>query len=284
MLFNAALPGLAATGSTISQEPATGSVYEISQCRTADPASVRDEIENAARIALDENQNVIDVDEIVRRKWNEVGADAVVDAEIQRAVLELAAEESYWQRLWSAWSADKAEEFATRIAENAFGSQTFADMINTLSSAIGAEIAANVEAELDRVASAALLCLRDYAGEAYGATLLAAFEEGASAHVEQAQVQPNAADVVVNPLDQHQMGLTGVSLIVAAEVSRRVAIKLSEKVAGRVAGKVAGRILGRAGRVLYSDCRLGSWHWSDCVGPLQGRRGRIAANPGGADQ
>lgn len=247
MLANVVQPAYAAISETISQEPPPGSVYEISQCRAANPATVREEIENAARLALDENQGEIDVEEIVRRKWNEVGADAVVDTEIRRAVQELAAEESYWQRLWSAWSADKAEEFATRIAESAFGSQAFATMINTLSNAIGAEIAANVEAELDRAASAALLCLRDYAGEAYGATLLAAFEEGASTHVEQAQVQPSANDVIISPLNQHQLGLTGASIIVAAEVSRRVALKLSEKVAGRVAGKVAGRVLGRAG-------------------------------------
>lgn len=247
MMLNATVPGFTATGVTVAQEPVPGSLYEISQCRTANPATVREEIENAARIALDENQSVIDVDDIVRRKWQEVGADAIVDAEILRAVNELAAQESYWQRLWSAWSADKAEEFATRIAENAFGSQAFATMINALSSAIGAEIAAIVEAELNRAASAALLCLRDYAGEAYGATLLAAFEEGASAHIEQAQVQPSGSDVVINPLEQHSMGLTGAGLIVATEVSRRVALKLSEKVAGRVAGKVAGRVLGRAG-------------------------------------
>jgi len=247
LLCNSALPAFAALDETLAQEPPADSVYEISQCRAANPATVRTEIENAARIALDENQSSIDVEEIVRRKWNEVGADAVVDAEIRRAVQELAAEESYWQRLWSAWSADKAEEFATRIAEGAFGSQAFATMINSLSTAIGAEIAANVEAELDRAASAALLCLRDYAGEAYGATLLTAFEEGASMQVQQAQVQPNASDIAISPLGQHQLGVTGVSVIVAAEVSRRVALKLSEKVAGRVAGKVAGRVLGRAG-------------------------------------
>ena len=247
LVCNTVLPAAAATIETLEQEPPTNSVYEISQCRAANPATVREEIENAARIALDENQSSIDVEEIVRRKWNEVGASAVVDAEIRRAVQELAAEESYWQRLWSAWSTDKAEEFATRIAEGSFGSQAFATMINTLSTAIGAEIAANVEAELDRAASAALLCLRDYAGEAYGTTLLSAFEEGASQQVQQAQVQPSANDVTISPLGQHQLGLTGVSVIVASEVSRRVALKLSEKVAGRVAGKVAGRVLGRAG-------------------------------------
>lgn len=247
MLFNAVQPASAALVETVAQEPLPGSVYEISQCRAANPATVRAEIENAARLALDENQGEIDVEEIVRRKWNEIGADAIVDAEIARAVQELAAQESYWQRLWSAWSADKAEEFATRIAESAFGSQAFATMINTLSTAIGAEIAANVEAELDRAASAALLCLRDYAGEVYGETLLAAFEEGASANVTQAQVEPSASDVVISPLNQHQLGLTGAGIIVAAEVSRRVALKLSEKVAGRIAGKVAGRVLGRAG-------------------------------------
>lgn len=230
-----------------AQEPATDSIYQIGQCRSANPATVREEIEAAAHAALDENTSTLDVEDIVKRKWAEVGADAVVDAEIARAVQELAAEESYWQRLWSAWSADKAEEFAQRIAESAFGSEAFATMINNLSYAIGAEIAANVEAQLDRAASAGLLCLRDYAGEAYGSTLLTAFEEGASAQVIQAQVQPTAADIVISPLNQHQMGLTGAGIIVAAEVSRRVATKLSEKIAGRVAGKVAGRILGRAG-------------------------------------
>lgn len=230
-----------------AQEPVSDSVYQIGQCRAADPTTVRAEIESAAHAALDENTSTLDVDDIVRRKWAEVGADAIVDAEIRRAVQELAAEESYWQRLWSAWSAEKAEEFATRIAEGAFGSEAFAAMINNLSYAIGAEIAANVEAELDRAASAALLCLRDYAGEVYGLTLLTAFEEGASARVMEAQVQPSAADVAISPLNQHQLGLTGAGVIVAAEVSRRVALKLSEKVAGRVAGKIVGRVVGRAG-------------------------------------
>ena len=154
-----------------SQNGTPSSEYTYGECRGLDRERLRSEIETHAKDALDSPLKPVDVDGLVARKWAELNVDATIDGEVAKAVEQVRQDEGYWSRLWSGWSPDKADEFARRIISDTFGSPGFAAKLNELSTAIGTEIARDVQSEFARAASAALLCLQQYVGERYSTTL-----------------------------------------------------------------------------------------------------------------
>lgn len=229
--------------------PTRANTYTYGDCAKLDKQQLRSEIERYAKETLDTPLKPIDIDTMVSRKWAELSVDATIDGEVARAVEQVRQDEGYWSRLWSGWSPDQADQFARRIISDTFNSPVFSAKLNELSTAIGNEIARNVQAEFSRAASSAFLCLQQYVGERYSVTLFSAFEEDVRLKANTIDLS-QAAKVDVNAVDVHGKALTGVGLIVVTEIARRVAVKLSEKIAERVAGKIIGRVLGKAGTSL----------------------------------
>ncbi|MCE7987489.1 MAG: hypothetical protein DYG89_40500 [Caldilinea sp. CFX5] len=223
--------------------------YTFGDCSTVDQEQLRAEIEQVAHEVLAGDSARINIDAIVMRQWVGLRVDDAIDQSVQHAIDTVYNNEGYWSRLWSGWSADKAEQFATQVANDAFGSEGFHTTINELSTAIAQEIAREIEADFARAASAAFLCMKAYVGDKYSGTLFSAFETKVSTEVEAVDVQAGA-NVDISAIDVHQKALGGVGVIIVTELSRRIAIKLSEKIAERVAGKIIGRIIGKAGSSL----------------------------------
>jgi len=223
--------------------------YTFGDCSAVDQDQLRAEIEQVAHEVLTDESTKINIDAIVMRQWVGLRVDDAIDREVDRAINNVYTSEGYWSRLWSGWSADKAEQFATQVANDAFGSEGFHTTINALSTAIAQEISQEVEADFARAASAAFLCMKAYVGDKYSGTLFSTFEDKVSTEVEQVDVQ-GTTDVDVTALDVHQKALGGVGVIIVTELSRRIAIRLSEKIAERVAGKIVARIIGKAGSSL----------------------------------
>lgn len=223
--------------------------YTFGDCSTVNQEQLRAEIEQVAHTVLTDESAGINIDAIVMRQWVGLRMDDAIDREVQRAIDNVYTNEGYWSRLWSGWSADKAEQFATQVANDAFGSESFHTTIGELSAAIAQEISREIEADFARAASAAFLCMKAYVGDKYSGTLFTAFEGKVSTEVGQVDVQ-GTGEVDISALDVHQKALGGVGLIIVTELSRRIAVKLSEKIAERVAGKIVGRIIGKAGSSL----------------------------------
>ena len=99
----------------------TPSDYTFGDCSTVDQERLRTEIEQVAHEVLTGDSAKIDIDAIVMRQWVGLRVDDSIDQEVQRAIDKVYVNEGYWSRLWSGWSAQKAEEFATQIANDAFG-------------------------------------------------------------------------------------------------------------------------------------------------------------------
>ncbi|MEZ4732197.1 MAG: hypothetical protein R3E79_34195 [Caldilineaceae bacterium] len=223
--------------------------YTFGDCSAVDQEQLRAEIEQVAHEVLTDESAKINIDAIVMRQWVALRVDDAIDREVERAIRTVYTSEGYWSRLWSGWSADKAEQFATQVANDAFGAEGFHTTINALSTAIAQEISQEVEADFARAASAAFLCMKAYVGDKYSGTLFSTFEDKVSTEVETVDVQ-GSTDIDVTALDVHQKALGGVGVIIVTELSRRIAIRLSEKIAERVAGKIVARIIGKAGSSL----------------------------------
>jgi hypothetical protein len=220
--------------------------YTYGDCARMDRDTLRGEIEASALVVLQAESGSLDIPALVAQKWGDLAVDSTLEVVVAQAVSQLANQESYFNRLWSGWSAEKAEEFATQIADQAFGSPLFRRKIEDLSAAIAADIAQEVEADFARAASAAFLCMKAYVGAQYSATLFSAFEQQVSREVKKVNFTDETS-VDLSVVDMHGKALGGVGLIVVSEIARRIAQKLGQKIAERIAGRIAGRVLGRAG-------------------------------------
>lgn len=223
-----------------------GGQYTIGDCNRVERGQLRNEIEAHVLAVLQNEAKPFDVDAIVGRAWTELQMDAAIDAEVAHAVDALMQSEDYFNRLLSGWWPEKAEEYAERVANDAFGSPTFRAKLDALSAAIGREVAKQVEAQFAQAASVALLCLQAYVGERYSQAFFELFAGRVQQETQALALDPLSAPTSTALVD-HRLALTGVAAIVATQLIHRLSVKLSEKLAQRVAGRIIGRILGRAG-------------------------------------
>ena len=222
--------------------------YTYAECSRADEAAVQSEMTSLAHGVLVEGSSGLQISSLVTTTWHSLGADVTFDAAVDAGITRVQAERGYWERFWSGWSADKAEEFAGQVATYAFEDAELQAKLDEISSAIAASLVLELESAAARSASSALLCLQSYVGEQYSATLFAAFEERVSQELAETSVDlSESGNVHISPLEMHGKGLTGVGVIVATQITRRVAQSLAQKITGRLAGKIAGRVLGRLG-------------------------------------
>lgn len=205
-------------------------------------AKLRDELNGITQFVFDAEQNKLDIAGIVETAWFEQNVDAVVDAEVDAAVDRVRNEEDYWSRFLSGWSAEKAEELTTKVANYAFGSDAFRQEIDGLSASIADELAREVGAMTARSASSALLCVQEFIGDTFSETMIAVFQADIEQKVTEADVGQDSETDFTVILDTRTKSLAGVGVIIASQIAKN----LAKKVAQRVAGKVAGRILGKA--------------------------------------
>ena len=221
--------------------------YTYGECSRADEAAVQAEMTALAQGVLVEGSSGLDIDALVATTWRTFGADATFDAAVDGAIARIQAERGYWERFWSGWSADKAGEFASQVAVYAFEDAALKAKLDEMSTAIANSLVVELQSAAAQSASSALLCLQSYVGEQYSATLFTAFQASVTQEVADDLDLSQSDNVQISPLEMHTKGLTGVGVIVATEITRRVAVALAEKLTGRLVGKIAGRVLGRIG-------------------------------------
>lgn len=217
-------------------------IYTFQECATVEEAKLRDELNGITQFVFDAEQRKLDIPGMVDRAWFALSVDAVVDAEVDAAVDRVRSEEDYWNRFLSGWSAAKAEELTTKVANYAFGSDAFRQKIDELSLSVADELAQEIGAMTARSASSALLCVQEFIGDTFSETMITVFQEEIEEKVTEAGVGEDAEADFTVLLDTRTKSLAGVGVIIAGQIAKN----LAKKVAERVAGKVAGRILGKA--------------------------------------
>ena len=246
LLALAMLVGHAPAHAVTPQQAMPTDQYTVGDCRNVDKEMLRAEIERHALDVIEGAAVPLNIEQLVARKWTELRVDAVIDTVVKRASEDLYNQEDYFNRLASGWWGEKAQEYAEQVANTAFSSPEFRAKIEELSTAVGAEVAQQVETQFAQAASVALLCLKEYVGEQYAATLFAAFERSVQSETQQLDLTTGSVPEI-NAIASHQLALAGVGTILVTQLVYRLAQKLSEKIAQRVAGKIVGRILGRVG-------------------------------------
>jgi len=223
---------------SVRAAPVLPQEYTFQECDRVGEAELRDELNIIAQQAI--VSEALDLNRIVERQWIALGMDDLIDTEVDQAIERVRREEDYLGRLWSGWSAEKAKELATRVANYAFGAEAFKAAMVELSNAIAADITTELETVSARSASSALICIQEFIGARYSENMVAIFESELAQQVEGvdfADIDPN-----VSLLETHSTALAGFGVIIGTQIAKR----LANKIAQRLAGKIVGRVVGRA--------------------------------------
>lgn len=217
-------------------------VYIFQECTQAEEASLRDELNGIAQAVFSEEQDGLDLTAIVEDKWGVTGMDSAVDSAVRAAIVSVRRRTSWWQRVQSNWSPAWARWLATEVAEDAFGSQSFRDSFDQLSREIADDLDSEIHAMAAKSASSALKCLEEFIGESFSHTMAQVLENQILAKVDVTGGDLDVEDrEFVDVLESHPELIAGVSLIISAQVAK----KLAQQMAGSVIGRVATRILGK---------------------------------------
>lgn len=218
-----------------------GDAYLYEECARLDEAGLRDELNRLTQQIFAEGQGSLNIAGMVQRHWIDLNMDGVIDREVDRAVQRIYNEQSYWDRLLSGWSTQKAQEFTEEIITNAFGSESFRQQIELLANRVAGSVAAEMTAISAQSASSALLCIQAFIGDSYSASMAALFEAEIASQIDDLELVDVDADILMI-LESRGRTLAGIGVIIGSQIAQR----LAQALARRIAGQVAGRILGRA--------------------------------------
>lgn len=119
--------------------------YTFQECDQVDETSLRDELNSITQTVFENERSRLDVAQIVDRNWRDMGMDLRIDRAVDDAIESVRNDTGFWERIWSGWSLSKAEELATRVAEEAFGSDEFAGQLDELSARVADDIVEEIK-------------------------------------------------------------------------------------------------------------------------------------------
>ena len=194
----------------------------------------------------------VDITAIVDAQWQLLAIDAVIDAEVDRAVARVRGEKDLWDTFLSGWSAGKAQELTRAVAVYTFEAEGFQTKIDELSAGVANELAQEIALLSAQSVSQAFYCLQTFISGNYSQALLRTFENEVQTATE--SVDFAGADAfepgILSVLDQHKTALGGVGVIIAAQVAKRIVVNIGRTISERVAGKIVGRVIGKAGSTI----------------------------------
>jgi hypothetical protein len=227
--------------------PASGA-QTLAACSDVDESTLLDELNTVTQQVFGDALVEIDILAIVEDQWGEMGLDAVVRAEVDRAVARIRNETDWWTMAQSNWSGARAQELTQKVAVATFSSEAFRRALDDLSTAVANDIAAQIGAYSAQSVSAALFCLQTFIRANYSGALLQAFEDEVRVATAEAGVNPgDLSPGLLQVIDAHKVALGGIGVIIAAQISRRLVTRVASRISTRVAGGIAGRVLGRVG-------------------------------------
>lgn len=227
-----------------SQETLPAS-YVFEECVQVDEASLRDELNDITQAVFAKGRSDIIVNNVVERKWQDLGMDAKVDLEVDRAVELIREDTPFWERIWSAWSPSAAEELAVRIAEEAFGSDSLKTDFDDLSEVIANEIADELRLVTAASASSALVCVQEFIGDRFSTTMVQVLDKQIQDDLEIAISRTDTDTSFIDVFRTHTDLAGGIAVIVGTRIGVGIAKKLATTFSRNLVTRIAARILTR---------------------------------------
>ena len=218
--------------------------YDFEECENVESFALREELNRITQAAFEREQRAIDLAALVDRHWRTLGLDAVVDSEVEAATQRVMDETGLLNRLYSGWSASKAQELTWQVADNAFSSQEVRRGFEGLSRAVSDDLVAEFQLVAVRSASSALLCVQAYIDDTISPTMAAVLDKEIQTGLD--NLRPSTAnEFTFLDIARNKPKLTsGVGIVVTSQVAKSLGPRLAQQVAGKVVARVLGRLGG----------------------------------------
>ena len=221
--------------------------YTFEECDQVDEASLRDELNGITQTVVADEQSSLDVAEIINRHWRDMGMDSRVDNAVNDAIELVGSDTSFWELILSGWSPSKAEELATKVAEEAFGSDGFASRFDELSTVVADDIVEEIRLVTAKSASSALTCVQEFIGGRFSKTLTVELNRQIEAELELLMLDPDTDQSFLDILEIHSNLAGGVAVIIGTrigvELARRLASVLTRNIIGRIVSRILVRVV-----------------------------------------
>ena len=201
--------------------------YTFEECDRVDEASLRDELNRITQTVVADEQSSLDVAEIINRHWRDMGMDLRVDSAVNDAIELVRSDTGFWERIWSGWSPPKAEELATKVAEEAFGSDGFASQFDELSTVVTDDIVEEIRLVTAKSASSALICVQEFIGGRFSKTLTAELNRQIEAELELLKLDPDTDQSFLDILEIHSNLAGGVAVVIGSTIGAALAKRLA---------------------------------------------------------
>ena len=219
--------------------------YAFEECDQVDEASLRDELNRITQTVVADEQSRLDVAEIIDRHWRDMGMDLRVDNAVNEAIELVGGDTSFWELIWSGWSPSKAEELATKVAEEAFGSDGFASRFDELSTVVANDIVEEIRLVTAKSASSALICVQEFIGGRFSKTLEVELNRQIEAELELLKLDPDTDKSFLDILEIHSNLAGGVAVIIGTRIGVELARRLASVLTRNIIGRILSRILVR---------------------------------------
>ncbi len=223
--------------------------YTFEECDQVDEASLRDELNRITQVVVSEEQGRLNMGGIVEGHWDDMRMEAKVDQVVEDAIELVRSDNRVWERIWSGWSLTKAEELATTVAEEAFGSDGFAGQFEELSTRVANDIVEEIRVVTAKSASTALSCVQEFIGGRFSKTLSAELNRQIEAELELLKLDPETDQSFLDILEIHSNLAGGVAVIVGTSIGAEIAKRLASILTKNIIGKILSRILVRVAAV-----------------------------------
>ena len=219
--------------------------YTFEECDQVDEASLRDELNGITQTVVADEQSSLDVAEIINRHWRDMGMDSRVDNAVNDAIELVGSDTSFWELILSGWSPSKAEELATKVAEEAFGSDGFASRFDELSTVVADDIVEEIRLVTAKSASSALTCVQEFIGGRFSKTLTVELNRQIEAELELLMLDPDTDQSFLDILEIHSNLAGGVAVIIGTRIGVELARRLASVLTRNIIGRIVSRILVR---------------------------------------
>lgn len=228
---------------TARSQSAVPITYTFEECDAVNEAGLRDELNRITQVVFEEGRRGISVAAIVEDNWQELGMDARIDQEVDKAVELVRSDTPIWTRIWSAWSPSTAEELAVRIVEKAFGSDTFEAHFGDLSKQVANDIVDEIRLVTAESASTALVCVQEFIGDRFSRTMTAVLDKQIQEEIEVLIDSPDTDTNFIDILMTHSEFAGGIAVVIGTRLGVEIAKKLATVVGRNIVIRIASRAL-----------------------------------------
>lgn len=223
--------------------------YTFQECNQVDETSLRDELNSITQTVFEDEGSRLDVAQIVDRSWRDMGMDLRVDRAVDDAIESVRKDTDFLTIIWSGWSLSKAEELATRVAEEAFGSDEFAGQFDELSARVADDIVDEITLVTTKSASTALACVQEFIGGRFSKTLAVELNRQIEEELELLKLDPDTDQSFLDILKIHSNLAGGVAVIIGTRIGVSLAARLASVLTRNIIGRILSRVLIRVATV-----------------------------------